>query len=100
MTPNSHFHTKEEIVIPTTTEDIAAPEIVHDTDMTFNPTQPQSDFNDPPPSTEDTAIDAWSGNFESYFFLSFVDIKSIEKFINMQTVALTDHNSKITFNLI
>ena len=76
VTTNSHFHTKEEIVIPTTTEDIAAPEIVHDTDMTFNPTQTQSDFKDPPPSTEDTAIDAWSGNFESYF-LSFVDIVEI-----------------------
>ena len=68
VTTNSHFHTKEELVISTTTEDIATPEIVHDTDMTFNPTQTQSDFIDPPPSTEDTAIDAWSGNFEPYFF--------------------------------
>ncbi len=75
MTTNPHSQTKSDMMILTTTKENETPANVNDNledhndpndDKTVNPEDKQAVSIDPQTSIEDTAVDAWSGNIQSY----------------------------------
>ena len=82
MTTNPHSQTKSDMMILTTTIENETPANVNDNhdnnsqdhndpndNKTVNPADTQAVSIDPQTSIEDTAVDAWSGNIQSYLIL-------------------------------